>query len=140
MKFISIAEVEYLAHKLAQKIIDWKQLLPDFESRPSGVLENCLEVSFRVCDKKSLYKGLVGKAAALFYVMIKNHPFQNGNKRIAITTTLVFFFKNNHWLSVENQELYNFARWVAESNPKLKREVIGAIEKFMRLCLVKAAA
>jgi len=38
-----------------------------------------------------LYPTLVSKASFLFYLMIKNHPFQNGNKRIAITTLFTFF-------------------------------------------------
>ena len=34
-------------------------------------------------------------------------------------------------MRVDNQELYNFAQWVAESNAKLKDETIAAIEKFI---------
>ncbi len=63
--------------------------------------------------------------------MIKNHPFQNGKKRIAITTLLVFLAKNEKWIKVDNKEFYNFAKWVAESNPKLKDEVINAIKSFI---------
>ena len=68
--------------------------------------------------------------------MIKNHPFQNGNKRIAITTLMYFLFKNRKWLKVDNQELYNFAKWVAESNSKLKNETVKAIEKFIKTYMV----
>ena len=68
--------------------------------------------------------------------MVKNHPFENGNKRIAMTSLLHFLRKNKKWLQVDNQELYNFARWVAESNPKLKEETIAAIRKFLSTYLV----
>ena len=67
----------------------------------------------------------------MFYLMVKNHPFQNGNKRIAMTALFYFLYKNKKWLRVDNQELYNFAKWVAESNAKLKEETIAAIRKFL---------
>ncbi len=93
---------------------------------------------FQRFSGKQLYEGLIGKASVLFYLMVKNHPFQNGNKRIAMTTMLYFLMKNGKWLRVDQQELYNFAKWVAESNPKLKDETIKAIEKFIQTYLVNA--
>jgi hypothetical protein len=39
-------------------------------------------------------------------------------------------------LHVDNQELYNFAKWVAASNPKLKDETVKAAEKFIKTYLV----
>ncbi len=65
----------------------------------------------------------------LFYLMIKNHPFQNGNKRIAMTTLFVFLYMNKKWIEINDQELYNFAVWVASSPARLKEETIAAIEK-----------
>jgi death-on-curing family protein len=83
-------------------------------------------------DGKILYKGLIGKAAVLFYLLIKNHPFQNGNKRVAMTTLLVFLYLNEKWIFADDTELYNFAVWVAQSPPEAKDEVIIYIEKFVR--------
>ena len=71
------------------------------------------------------------KAAVLFYLMVKNHPFQNGNKRIAMTTLLVFLYLNKRWLKVDIQGFYNFTVWIASSPPKLKDETIKAVEKFI---------
>jgi len=53
-----------------------------------------------------------------------------------MTTLLYFLYKNKKWLKVDNQELYNFARWVAESNSRLKEETIKAAEKFIQTYLV----
>ena len=39
--------------------------------------------------------------------------------------------ENKKWLKVDNQELYNFARWVAESNAKLKNDTVRAVETFL---------
>ena len=68
--------------------------IPDFSSRFDGILESCLAVPFQKYAGKDVYQGLVAKAARLFYLMVKNHPFKNGNKRIAITTLLTFLFFN----------------------------------------------
>jgi len=136
MKKIDIKEVEYIAFNLAKKFMDDNEPIPDFSSRFPNILESCLAVPFQTFERKSFYKGLTGTGAIIFYLMVKNHPFQNGNKRIAMTTLLYFLFKNKKWLRVDNQELYNFAKWVAESNPKLKEETVKAIEKFVKTYLV----
>jgi len=133
---ITIAEVEYTAYYLAQKFLNWNEPIPDFSTRFPNALESCLTTPFLSFGGKILYKGFIGKASVLFYLMIKNHPFENGNKRIAMTTLFYFLHKNKKWLKIDNQELYNFAKWVAESNPKLKKETVDAIQKFLKTYLV----
>jgi death-on-curing family protein len=64
--------------------------------------------------------------------MMKNHPFQNGNKGIAITTLLMFLFGNGKWLKADTPELYNFTVWVAQSPSAFKDQVVAAIQKFIR--------
>ena len=80
IKPLSIKEIEYLAFRLAREIMAYNEPIPDFETRFPNILESCLVVPFQKFDKKLLYNGLIGKAGILFYLMIKNHPFQNGNK------------------------------------------------------------
>ncbi|MFO8052437.1 MAG: hypothetical protein R6U54_00540, partial [Candidatus Omnitrophota bacterium] len=60
----------------------------------------------------------------------------NGNKRIAMTAIFVFLYKNKKWIKVDNQELYNFTVWVASSPPKVKEEVVNAIEKFIKTNMI----
>lgn len=136
MEKVDIKEVEYIAFELARKFMAYNEPIPDFSSRFPNVLESCLAVPFQTFSQKSFYQGLAGKGAILFYLMVKNHPFQNGNKRIATTTLFYFLHKNKKWLKVDNQELYNFAKWIAESNPKLKDETLKAIEKFIKTYLI----
>lgn len=137
IKPLTVPEVEYTAYQLAKELMSWDEPIPDFGSRYPTVLERCLIAPFQTFDKKNIYKGFIEKAATLFYLMIKNHPFQNGNKRIAMTALLYFLYKNKKWLRVDNQELYNFAKWVAESNPKLKTETVRAAEKFIKSYIIK---
>ncbi|MCX6785530.1 MAG: Fic family protein [Candidatus Komeilibacteria bacterium] len=55
-----------------------------------------MEQPYQTFGGKQLYPGLIKKSAILFYLMIKNHPFQNGNKRIAMTTLFYFLYKNKN--------------------------------------------
>ncbi len=137
IKSISIVEVEYVAYRLARKFIEWDEPIPDFGSRFPNILESCLRMPFQTFGRKQLYEGLIGKASILFYLMVKNHPFRNGNKRIAMTALFYFLYKNGKWLKVDNQELYNFAKWVAESNSKFKEETVKAIEKFIKSYIIR---
>ncbi len=135
IKPITIGEVKEIAHVLARKHLEWGEPIPDFNTHKSHVLESCLAVPFQTFFGKEPYQGIAGKGAMLFYLMVKNHPFQNGNKRIALTTLLVFLAKNGKWIVVDNIEVYNLAKWVAESNPKLRQETVAAIKKFIETYL-----
>ena len=136
MRILSVADVEYIAYDLAKKLMTHDEPIPDFVTRFPNVLERCLIQPFQRFDGKDLYQGLIKKTAILFYLMIKNHPFQNGNKRIAVSTTLFFLVDNDKWLKISNQELYNFAKWVAESNANLKDATVNAVEKFISLYII----
>ncbi|MGD9109341.1 MAG: type II toxin-antitoxin system death-on-curing family toxin [Phycisphaerales bacterium] len=139
MENITLKEIEYLAFQLAKEHLSFNEPIPDFTTRLAGVLESCLAMPFMKFSGKSLYRGLAAKASVLFYLMIKNHPFQNGNKRIAMTTLFVFLYKNDKWLKVDTQSLYNLTVWIARSPAELKDQVIAGIEKYIDtyLCELK---
>ena len=136
VKNLSLAEVEYIAFRLAREIMTYNEPIPDFSTRYPQKLESCLAVPFQKFSKKLLYPGLIRKSATLFYLMVKNHPFQNGNKRIAMTALMVFLYKNKKWLKVDNKEFYNFSMWVAQSPARAKDEAVSATEKFIKAYLV----
>lgn len=136
MKWITVKEVEYIAFRMAKELLSFDEPIPDFSSRFPNILESCLATPFQSFSGKSLYPGLISTASILFYLLIKNHPFQNGNKRIAMTTLFVFLHKNKKWIKVDTQELYNFTVWVAQSPRKVKEEVVKAIERFLRAYVV----
>ena len=140
VRHLTIAEVEYVAHRLARHLLAWDEPIPEFGTRFPSVLESCIAVPFQGFSRKHFYRGLTGKASILFYLLIKNHPFKNGNKRIAMTALLVLLGKNGKWLRVDAHELYQFAKWVAESNPKVKDATVAAIEKVLRTHLVDAGS
>ena len=137
MKQLSIEHVEYIAHHLAKKIMGWDEPIPDFSTRYPGKLESCLKTPFQSFAKRDLYPTLEDKSAILFYLMIKNHPFQNGNKRIAVTSLLTFLSMNQKWLKIPPDELYGLAIWVAESRPLAKDGTVQAIKDYMKKYLIE---
>jgi death-on-curing family protein len=137
VKTITIKEVEYTEFRLAKELLAYDEPIPNFSTRFPNILESCLATPFQSFSHKSLYPGLISKASILFYLLVKNHPFQNGNKRIAMTTLLVFLYMNKKWIRADLQEFYNFAIWVASSPPQFKDEVVKAIEKFLKSHIIK---
>lgn len=132
MKTLSVKEVEYVAFRLAQEWLSFHEPIPDFTTRFPNILESCLAAPFQSFGRKSLYTSLNSKAAMLFYLLIKNHPFQNWNKRIAITTLFYFLYKNGKWIRADTQELYNFTVWIAQSPARYKDEAVRATQKFLK--------
>lgn len=132
IKKLTIDEVKYTAHSLAKKFMDWDEPIPGFSTRFPNKLESCIATPFMTYSKKSLYRGLEKKAAILFYLLIKNHPFQNGNKRIAVMSLLYFLYKNSKWLSMSNIDLYNFAKGVAKSKPQKREKVMFEIQEMIQ--------
>lgn len=131
MQRLTVSDVEFVAFLLAQKLLAFDEPIPDFSARYPNILESCLAVPFQRFYGQPAYRTLVAKAAILFYLMIKNHPFQNGNKRIAITTLMVFLLQNHKWLAPDLDLLYRFTVWVAQSKPQEKDFVLGAIRNLL---------
>jgi death-on-curing family protein len=137
---LTVQEVEHTVFSLIQELLKFDEPIPDFTTRFPNILESCLLTPFQTFGGKHLYPTLLSKAAILFYLMIKNHPFQNGNKRIAITATILFLNKNGKWIKAHIQEFYNFTIWVAESPPNFKQQTVSAVEQFIKEHLVNLLA
>lgn len=131
IKKLTLAEVEYIAFSLAQELMEYGEPIPPFDTRHPEKLESCLETPFQTYASKSLYQTFETKAAMLFYLMIKNHPFQNGNKRVAVITLYYFLDSNGRKLKVGNRELYEFAREVAASEATDREKVASKIRAFI---------
>ena len=71
--------------------------------RDPGLLESAL---YR--PQSGYYEDLSEMAAALFESLLMNHPFVDGNKRVAFFVTDVFLRMNGYFLSVEDDKAYSF--------------------------------
>ena len=132
MQNITIKDVEHVAFSLARELMSYDEPIPDYSTRLPNVLESCIATPFQWFGGRSLYRGLISKSSLLFYLMVKNHPFLNGNKRIAITTLLVFLYINGNWLRAELEEFYDFSLRVAESRAEDKDLILVEIKRFIK--------
>jgi len=133
---LTVADVEYLASRLAKRYGDGVAGEPALPVRSPNVLESCVVTPFQRFAGRPLYPSLLTKASVLFYFMIKNRPFPANNRRIAIGTLLVFLSLNGKWLRADTPELFSFALWVAQSPADFKEQVVDAVKKFIQKHLV----
>ena len=56
------------------------------------------------------------KAAALHHSLNKNHPFVDGNKRLAVAAMEWFLFRNGFALMATNEQVFDFALRVAKDD------------------------
>jgi len=79
--------------------------------RDLGLLESAL---YR--PQTGYYHSLFEMAAALFESLIKNHPFVDGNKRVAFFATDVFLRMNGYKFVVEGKVAHGFLMNLFESD------------------------
>lgn len=72
-----------------------------------GLLESAVSVPFQSYAGVPLYSSIYEKAARLCYGLAKNHPFIDGNKRIAIHSMLVFLSINQVDIHYTDDEMEN---------------------------------
>lgn len=75
---------------------------------PSGIRDMGLLESALFRPQTGYYNDLAEMGAALFESLILNHPFVDGNKRIAFFGTDVFFRLNGYKLKVDAGEAHSF--------------------------------
>jgi death-on-curing family protein len=105
--------------------------MPDFDSRYPGKLESCLKLPFAGFGNVEFYEGIHKKAVTYFYFCIKNHPFENGNKRFAIIIMLFFLAKNGLWLNIDPVYLYEVSKAVADENDRPEIVITKLLSAFM---------
>jgi hypothetical protein len=80
-------------------------------------------------DGKDLYGSLEEKAAHLLYFIVKNHAFNDGNKRTG-AFSFIWFLKNNKVINYERitpETLTTLTLLIAQSDPDDKDRIIGLI-------------
>jgi death on curing protein len=71
--------------------------------RDAGALEAALHR-----PQTGYYDTLIHQAAALFESLIQNHPFVDGNKRVAFAVTDVFLQINGYSITGDSKKIYGF--------------------------------
>lgn len=113
----SISTTEFLALLEAAQQSHLAKNEPIPKPRAEGLekLESCLQQPFQSAFGKNFYPGFRKKAAILFYLLIKNHPLENGNKRMACLALSYFCQINRYVFDIPQEDFYYLAKNVATS-------------------------
>jgi death-on-curing protein len=86
--------------------------------RDRGALESAL-----ARPQSGYYDDLIQQAAALWESLSQNHPFVDGNKRVAVTVTVAFLKVNGYRLDFDDLEAYSFLIGLYESGTLKLRQL-----------------
>ena len=99
-------------------------------------LESIIGNIYQSFAGQDIYKSIEEKGANFLYLVVKNHVFADGNKRIAATLFIYFLnyygilYKNNKQ-TIDNNTLTALTLLIAESNPKEKEIIIDLVMNFL---------
>jgi death on curing protein len=102
MNYLTIDEV-YAIHQRMIKIGGGRLDVHDFT-----LLHSAVERPKAMFGGHDLYPTIWEKGAALIHSLIKNHPFDDGNKRTAYYSTKRFFYINGFILNALKDEVIKF--------------------------------
>ena len=95
-------------------------------------LEAIIGNIYQTFDGVDVYKNVEEKAANFLYMIVKNHVFVDGNKRIAATLFIYFLsfydilYKDNNQ-TIDNNTLASLTLLIVQSNPKEKEVMIDLV-------------
>ena len=99
-------------------------------------LKSIINNIYQTFGGNDVYPSIEEKASNFLYLIIKNHTFIDGNKRIGATLFIYFLeyynilFKNNKRV-LDNNTLVALTLLIAESNPKEKEIIIDLVMNFL---------
>ena len=101
-------------------------------------LESIIGNIYQSFDGQDIYKSIEEKASNFLYLIVKNHVFADGNKRIAATLFIYFLnyygilYKNDKQ-TIDNNTLAALTLLIAESNPREKEVIIDLVMNFLNI-------
>ena len=103
----------------------------------SSAFEASLSAISQTFDGKDVYPSIAEKAANLLYFVIKDHPFYDGNKRIAAALFLYYLNCNGPLYSdagkkrLADEVLVAITIMIAESRPDEKEAMVSLVMNFL---------
>ena len=88
-----------------------------FDVMSTNGLQSALAAPRQAVFGHEVHSGLINKAAILFSRLIRNHPFYDGNKRIAAEALRLFLRRNQVELIASEAELLQYARRIVLEGP-----------------------
>jgi death-on-curing family protein len=136
--------------KKAKFILDYDEAKEEIEKLKTNLIAKKEATNLFGMERENSFKGIIRnvyqtfggedllpsieeKAANLFYYIVKDHPFADGNKRIGAFMFVLFLSKNNYLydnsgeLKINSNTLVSLALLIAKSNPSEKELIIKLI-------------
>ena len=132
--YIDVEIMGKMCHPIAVALFDTTEdPIAKFDEHELRLLDSALNNPRQTFDGKELYPTLEEKAAILYYGLNKNHPFRNGNKRIATASLMTFLYMNGYWLAGDKRKIEDYlvylairvANAVSKDREKLLKELRG---------------
>jgi death-on-curing family protein len=130
---IKYEEAKNAIAELKKQLIEKKEATDLFGREKDHSFEGTLQSIVQSFDGQYLYHSIEEQASHLLYFIIKNHPFNDGNKRIGAFLFVWFLEKNKHRfkksgeLKINDNALAALALLVAQSNPTEKEVMVKLI-------------
>jgi prophage maintenance system killer protein/prophage antirepressor-like protein len=108
-----------------------------FGNEKDNSFESIIKNLYQTFSERELYKTLEDKASNLLYLVIKDHSFSDGNKRIGSFLFIYFLDKTNSLYKINGEKKINdnalvaLALLIAESNPEEKEVLIKIIKNLI---------
>ncbi|MFH0764100.1 MAG: virulence protein RhuM/Fic/DOC family protein [Candidatus Omnitrophota bacterium] len=109
-----------------------------FGQETSHKFKSIIGALYQTFDRKDLYRSIEEKAANLLYLTIKDHPFSDGNKRIASLLFIYYLEKNSYLRKVNGERKINdnaivaLSLLIAASDPREKDVMIKIITNLLK--------
>jgi len=136
---LKYTEAIKIIEELKKELIKKNEASEFFGQENSNQFKAILANLYQTFDQQELYPSLEVKAAHLLYFIIKDHPFVDGNKRIA-SFLFVYFLDKNNFLYRKNGEkkidsntLTTLALLIAISDSKDKEKFIKIVTNLVAI-------
>jgi len=125
---ISSEEIYQDIEKLKLNLLDKGEATELFaQEKSKGSLDSILKNVFQNVFGQELYPSVEEKAAHLLYFIVKNHPFNDGNKRTGAFAFVWLLKKLQYAHKITPEALATLTVLVAESAPTDKDKMVGMI-------------
>ena len=116
---------------LKESLIQKGEASQIFATQKAGEFEGILKNIYQTFGGRELLPTAQEKAANLIYYIIKDHPFNDGNKRIGAFMFILFLsksgllYKNNGEPRINDNALAALALLIAQSDPSQKDMIVN---------------